>query len=92
MSMLRTMVEFRDRYINMRDASAEQVKFGKTLKSVIFDKWGNVTNIKNGNHYTLLSEDITNATNDRDGQKMTLYTKGGKLYVRENKEFQSKFE
>ena len=88
MSILRTMVEFRDRYINMRDASAEQVKFGKTLKSVIFDKWGNVTNIKNGEHYTLLSEDIEGDS----GKKMSLYVRNGVLYVKENGKFSQEFE
>ena len=90
--ILRTIIKFRDKHINIQDASTGQIESGETLKSIIFDKWKNVINKKNGNHYTLLTDEVVNATNKDDGAKMSLYIRNGVLYVRENVEFDSKFE
>lgn len=36
-------------------------------------------------------EEVVNATNAQDGQKMVLYTRHGEYFVRETKEFHEKF-
>jgi hypothetical protein len=53
-------------------------------------------NIKNGKIYEVLSWDVTNATNEQDGQQMVLYLGQNidgktKVYVRELWEFERKF-
>ena len=48
-------------------------------------------NIKNKTYYICLGE-VTNATNAQDGQKMYLYSNGKDFYVREQEEFNGKFE
>ena len=53
-------------------------------------------NIKNGKTYEVLSWDVTNATNEQDGQRMVLYLGEDidgktKVYVREHWEFERKF-
>lgn len=47
--------------------------------------------IKTGNLYFILYRDVINATNERDGQKMILYSDGANIYVREKAEFYDKF-
>ena len=54
-------------------------------------------NLKNGKIYEVVSWDVTNTTNDQDGQSMVLYIgdkkegDGKAVYVRELREFESKF-
>ena len=51
-----------------------------------------VIHLKSGNTYHVLDVGrIINATNAVDGQEMVLYTRNGKFYVREKKEFEEKF-
>lgn len=47
--------------------------------------------MKTGNIYFTLDHDVINATNERDGQKMILYSDGANIYVREKAEFYDKF-
>lgn len=52
-------------------------------------------NLKNGNIYELIRDDVINCTNVNDGQIMVLYTcekSPGKIFVREINEFHKKFE
>ncbi|MGL5719079.1 MAG: hypothetical protein ACRCX2_39125 [Paraclostridium sp.] len=51
-------------------------------------------NIKNGKEYDVLDLDITNATNNGDGQDMFLYrdSETGKFFVRDKNEFLEKFK
>jgi hypothetical protein len=63
----------------------------KSIKVIIFEKFLEMFNIKNKKPYTLLTDEVINATNNQDGQKMVLYTDGEKLYVREIEEFNNKF-
>ena len=49
-------------------------------------------NKKNQNIYTVLNMDVINCTNEVDGQRMVLYTTGGRQFVREYEEFMAKFE
>lgn len=51
-------------------------------------------NIKNGNIYEVIREDIINCTNANDGDIMVLYKNNNipdKIFVREKKEFYIKF-
>lgn len=48
-------------------------------------------NNKNQETYTMISDNIINATNSSDGQLMVLYSKHGKFFVREKQEFFEKF-
>lgn len=48
-------------------------------------------NKKTGKKYVILSENMTNATNDVDGQQMVLYIRKGEIIGREKKEFYEKF-
>ncbi|MCK9369201.1 DUF1653 domain-containing protein [Candidatus Dojkabacteria bacterium] len=50
-------------------------------------------NCKNGNVYKIIGNAI-NCTNDRDGEKMVIYSPVGsfKTYVRKEKEFFEKFK
>ena len=52
-------------------------------------------NIKNGNIYEVIREDVINCTNANDGQTMVLYKSEKSpdlLFVREKSEFLQKFE
>lgn len=52
-------------------------------------------NIKNGNIYELIRDDVVNCTNINDGQIMVLYVSEkspDKIFVREISEFHKKFE
>lgn len=52
-------------------------------------------NIKNGNIYEVIREDIINCTNANDGQIMVLYKSEkypDKIFVREKSEFYIKFK
>lgn len=51
-------------------------------------------NIKNGNIYEVIRNDVINCTNINDGQIMVLYKSEkypGKIFVREINEFNTKF-
>lgn len=49
--------------------------------------------LKTGTVYKIHTMDVINATNDRDGQVMVLYSNSsGKMFVREMEEFKEKFE
>lgn len=47
---------------------------------------------KTGRTYTVLQENIINATNGFETQEMVAYTNGDLTFVREQKEFWQKFE
>lgn len=47
---------------------------------------------KTGNIYQVISTDVIDCTNARDGTKMVLYTREGLYFVREYKEFMEKFD
>jgi hypothetical protein len=52
-------------------------------------------NNKTGNVYIVLDDDVTNVTNEQDGQRMYLYCPQNnpkKLYVRSEEEFHEKFQ
>ena len=56
-------------------------------------------NKKSGEHYIILQEDIVNATNKNNSERMVLYVKESEaglddpqLYVRETTEFYDKFD
>lgn len=52
-------------------------------------------NLKNGNIYKVIREDVINCTNVNDGQIMVLYTSEkapDKIFVREKSEFHVKFK
>ena len=42
--------------------------------------------------YKVLYEEAINCTNAQDGQIMVIYTNGKEVFVREQKEFQEKFD
>jgi len=74
-------------------AMSQQVKERYVaIKVLVFNKFKYFLNIKNKTKYTLLSDEVIDCTNSRDGLKLSLYTDGKKLYVRENDEFNLKFE
>lgn len=54
-------------------------------------KIGKYCHIKTGNVYEVLDVNVTNASNNLDGQEMVLYSRNGKTFVREKKEFIEKF-
>lgn len=61
------------------------------------NKFKVVVHIKTDNQYYIISEDIINATNAQDGEKMILYspcsfTAPAPMYVREKTEFWNKFK
>lgn len=56
-----------------------------------FFKFSSALHKKTGNVYEVLGE-VINATNAQSGQKMFLYSRDGKYYVREVEEFGTKFE
>ena len=64
----------------------------KRVKVLVFDKFKSFINIKNNKEYTLLFDEVINATNSSSKQEMSLYTDGKKLYVRDNSEFEEKFK
>ena len=74
--------------------------FNEWLKTIVFMFMNNkYKHLKSGNIYELLAFDVTNATNDQDGQEMVLYmgknrdgTKEKVLFVREYNEFMRKFK
>lgn len=45
---------------------------------------------KTGNKYVVIGECL-NCTNAQDGQEMVVYSRGGKVFVREKSEFLKKF-
>lgn len=47
---------------------------------------------KTGNIYQIISTDVIDCTNERDGTKDVLYTREGLYFVREYKEFMEKFD
>ena len=49
------------------------------------------THIKTGHIYAVLGIAI-DATNDRDGQLVVIYSREGKLFIRELEEFKRKFK
>ena len=52
-------------------------------------------NLKNGNIYEIIREDIINCTNSNDGELMVMYKNDkfpDKIFVREKTEFYQKFE
>lgn len=51
-----------------------------------------VVNKKTGRTYTILQENVINATNGFETQEMVAYTNGDLTFVREQKEFWQKFE
>lgn len=52
---------------------------------------GDYRHKKTGNIYKVTGTAL-NSTDDRDGQRMVIYTRGGKTFVREAGEFREKFE
>ena len=55
------------------------------------DKNSDIIHKKTGNIYHIIGK-IINATNNRDGEEMILYTDGKNVYSREINEFYEKFE
>ncbi len=65
----------------------------ETLKKYGIDCWvNNFIHKKTGNVYELVSKGIVNATNGFEGQVMTMYMRRKKIFVREENEFNDKFE
>lgn len=66
-----------------------------SLNTSIFMFSKKYRNIKNGNTYEVIRDDIINCTNANDGQIMVLYKSQKSpelLFVREKSEFLQKFE
>jgi hypothetical protein len=89
LSHLFTLVVFHLKRINYEDDHVinELIHVLETTLS----KQKQVTHIKTGNIYNLLSKAI-NATDAQNGQQMFVYERDGKIYVREVNEFKEKFE
>lgn len=64
----------------------------KEVMVVTFEKFINRINKKHNREYTVLSDEIINATNYANNKKMVLYTNGKELFVRDAEEFEEKFE
>lgn len=47
---------------------------------------------KTGNIYYLVADNVIDCTNSRDNTTCVLYTRDGKLFVRERNEFYNKFK
>ena len=65
----------------------------QTLRKYGIDSWvNNFIHKKTGNVYEVVCNNVVNATNGFEGQLMTMYMRRKKIYVREEKEFNDKFE
>lgn len=74
------------------ESNSYNLRSCKRIVVILFDKFKNMVNIKSSTPYTLLTDEVINATNAQDGQKMVLYTDDKNLYVREVGEFDAKFK
>ena len=66
-----------------------------SLNTSIFMSFRKFRNIKNGNIYEVIREDVINCTNANDNQIMVMYKNDNypdKVFVREKSEFYIKFE
>ena len=83
------------RKLRHRTGSFDRGCFSDSFKEVMVVTFGNFINRVNKKHnreYTVLSDEIINATNYANNKKMVLYTNGKELFVRDADEFEEKFE